>query len=47
MRHLINTATAIAAMGYEGADDADSIMDKAENDFRNRFQSQNWRFHTY
>ena len=30
MRHLINTATAIAAMGYEGADDADSIMDKAE-----------------
>ena len=38
MRHLINTATAIAAMGYEGADDADSIMDKAEkNDFRNRF----------
>ena len=28
MRHLINTATAIAAMGYEGADDADSIMDK-------------------
>ena len=30
MRHLINTATAIAAMGYDGADDADSIMDKAE-----------------
>ena len=24
MRHLINTATAIAAMGYEGADDADT-----------------------
>lgn len=30
MRHLINTATAIAAMGYEGAEDADTIMDKAE-----------------
>ena len=30
MRHLINTATAIAAMSYEGADDADSIMDKAD-----------------
>ena len=28
MRHLINTATAIAAMGYESADDADSIMEK-------------------
>lgn len=30
MRHLINTATTIAAMGYEGAEDADDVMDKAE-----------------
>lgn len=30
MRHLINTATAIAAMGYEDSEDADTIMDKAE-----------------
>ena len=30
MRHLINTATAKTAMPYEGADEADSIMDKAD-----------------
>ena len=30
MRHLINTATTIASMGYEGAEDADDIVDKAE-----------------
>lgn len=30
MRRLINTATAIATMGYEDSEDADTIMDKAE-----------------
>ena len=29
MRHLINTSTAIAAMGYEDAEDPDAIIDKA------------------
>lgn len=30
MRRLINTATAIATMGYEDSEEADTIMDKAE-----------------
>ena len=30
LRQLVRVSTEIAAMGYEGADDADSIMDKAE-----------------